>query len=208
MKDTMEKYTDETFYRAVEGDESALEMVVEQFTPLVHKFARKYQFMTKEYMYDDLVQVGQIGIWTAVKTFDLDYRVNGKRIRPMTWVFPKVRAAVQSAARKDKNLPKYPLSLEQSDWGNNLEDDNVFEVKDDLKMPTGEYLVRLGCGGVTEGKRAEVVKRRFGLMGQKPMRPIDIAQELGMSKQTLNGYLNRYYATVKSKEPKLRELIP
>lgn len=199
-------YTDETFYDAVRGDKRSVDATIRQFTPLVHKWVRKYKFMGQENMYDDLVQEGLMGIVRAIETFDLDYRVNGKPIKPMTWIWHKVRGSVQSAARKQKKYPKYPLSLEQSDWGMNLEDVNVYELRDDRLIPSLEDLIIQGCGSL-DSKRAQIVRDRFGLLGAKSMRQGEVAKKYGLSKQATNGHIARFCKIIREKHPELRELI-
>jgi RNA polymerase sigma factor (sigma-70 family) len=198
-------YLDETFYQAVKGDQAAIDKTIRQFTPLVHKFVRKYGFMAQGHMYDDLVQEGLLGILKAIRTFDLDYRVNGKPIRPMTWIWPNVRAAVQGEARKNLKHPKYSLSLEQSDWGSNLEDPVQYELKEDFSFNV-ENLVKIGCGTL-DSKRAQIVCDRFGLMGRKALRQGEVAKKYGLSKQATNGHISRFLKKVREEEPQLKELI-
>lgn len=199
-------YTDETFYDAVRGDTRAVSETLKQFTPLVHKFAHKYKFMGQDHMYDDLVQEGLLGIVKAIKTFDLNYRVNGKPIRPMTWVYPNVRGAVQGAARKEKKNPKYALSLEQSDWSHNLEDPNAYELKEEFSLINVAELIKKGCGSLTS-KRAQIVCDRFGLLGRKPMRQGEVAQKYGLTKQATNGHISRFAQKIREVSPELRGFI-
>jgi len=199
-------YTDETFFQAVKGDQRAIEKTIVQFTPLIHKFARKYRFMEKDHMYDDLVQEGRIGILKAIRSFNTEYRVNGRPIRPMTWIWHNVRGAVQGAARKGNKHPKYALSLEQSDWGHNLEDSNFYEVKEGLGSVSIADLVKIGCGSL-DSQRARIVCDRFGLLGREPMRQGDVARKYGLSKQATNGHISRFSKKVRESKPELRDLI-
>lgn len=199
-------YTNQTFYDAVGGDAASINATIKQFTPLVHKWARKYKFMGHDHSYEDLVQEGYIGLLEAIRTFDLDLKVNGKNLSPMTWIWWKVRAAVQGTARKENKLPKYPLSLENSDWGNNLEDPCTYEVRDERLPLTIEEIVRCGCGSL-DNTRAKIVKDRFGLLGSKPMRQGEVAAKYGLSKQATNGHIARFSKAVREKHPELKEFI-
>ncbi len=199
-------YEDETFYQAVKGDKRAIDLTLKQFTPLVHKFVRKYGFMAQSHMYDDLVQEGMLGILKAVRTFDLDYRVNGRAIRPMTWIWPNVRAAVQGEARKNIKHPKYSLSLEQSDWGSNLEDPQQYELKEDFSFDVKE-LVEIGCSGSIDNRRAQIVCDRFGLLGRKALRQGEVAKKYNLSKQAANGHISRFLTKIREAKPELKELI-
>lgn len=200
------EYTEETFYKAVKGDEKAIEQTVEQFTPLVHKWVKRYVFMGKDHNYEDLVQEGRIGILNAIRTFDLDKKFNGKSLKPMTWVWWQVRGAVQTAARREKKNPKYALSLEQSDWGNNLEDPTMYEVKEDKLPLTIEEIIVAGCGSL-DSKRAEIIKDRFGLLGRTAMRQGEVAKKYGLSKQAANSHISRFNKLVREKHPELRNFI-
>lgn len=198
-------FQDETFYKAVRGDRKAIDLTLMQFTPLVHKFVRKYGFMAQSHMYDDLVQEGMLGILKAIRTFDLEYRVNGKPIRPMTWIWPNVRLAVQGEARKNMKHPKYSLSLEQSDWGSNLEDPVQYELKEDFPFDV-KKLIEVGCGSV-DSRRANIVCDRFGLLGRKALRQGEVAKKYGLSKQATNGHISRFLRKVRESEPQLKGLI-
>lgn len=199
-------YTDETFFQAVKGDARAIEATIRQFTPLVHKWVRRYKFLGQDNMYEDFVQEGLMGIVKAIETFDVDYKVNGKSIKPMTWIWHKVRGSVQTAARREKKNPKYPLSLEQSDWGMNLEDVNVFELKEDRLIPNIEELLIKGCGSL-DSKRAQIIKDRFGLLGAEPLRQGEVAKKHGLSKQATNGHIARFCKIIREKHPELKEMI-
>jgi hypothetical protein len=124
----------------------------------------------------------------------------------MTWVYPQVRGAVQGVARRDLRLPKYPLSLEQSDWANNLEDPIQFEVYDEFAASFVKDIVLAGCGSL-DSKRAQIVCDRYGLLGKKPMRQGEVAAKHGMTKQAINSHIARFTKIVREKHPELEALI-
>jgi RNA polymerase sporulation-specific sigma factor len=187
--------------KAVKGDGRSITKIVEQYTPLVHKIVNKYAWMSPKHSREDLVQEGLLGIVRAIETFDLS-----RGYRFMTWVYPQVRGAVQSVARKDNRLPKYPLSLEQSDWGHNLEDTIQYEVQDEYKSNLVREIIIAGCGSV-DSKRAQIVCDRFGLLGRKPLRQGEVALKYGMSKQAVNSHISRFSSIVRTKHPELEALI-
>ena len=187
--------------KAVKGDARSITAIVKQYTPLVHKIVSKYAWMSPRHSREDLVQEGLLGIVKAIETFDLE-----RGTRFMTWVYPTVRGAVQGVARKDNRLPKYPLSLEQSDWGNNLEDEVQYEVKDDFKASFIHDIIIAGCGSL-DRKRAQIVCDRYGLLGRKEMRQGDVAMKYGMSKQAINSHIARFSKIVREKHPELEALI-
>jgi RNA polymerase sporulation-specific sigma factor len=191
----------EILNKAVKGDARSVTKIVEQYTPLVHKIVNKYAWMSPAHAREDLVQEGLLGVVKAIETFDL---TRGTRF--MTWVYPQVRGAVQGVARKDNRLPKYPLSLEQSDWGGNLEDPDVYEVHDEFKAGFVRDLIIAGCGSI-DSKRAKIVCDRYGLLGRKPLRQGEVAQKYGMTKQAINSHIARFSKIIREKHPELEAYI-
>ena len=191
----------EILHKAVKGDARSITKIVEQYTPLVHKIVNKYMWMSPAHAREDLVQEGLLGVVKAIETFDL---TRGTRF--MTWVYPQVRGAVQGVARKDNRLPKYPLSLEQSDWGGNLEDPSVFEVHDEFQANFVKELIISGCGSM-DSKRAQIVCDRYGLLGRKPLRQGEVAKKYGMTKQAINSHIARFSKIVREKHPELEAYV-
>jgi RNA polymerase sigma factor (sigma-70 family) len=157
--------------------------------------------MSPAHSRDDLVQEGLMGVVTAIETFDLT-----RGYQFMTWVYPQVRGAVQGVARKDNRMPKYPLSIEQSDWGNNLEDTVHFEVRDEYASNFVRKILIAGCGSL-DSKRAQIVIDRYGLLGKSPMRQGEVAKKYGMTKQAVNSHIARFSKIVRDKHPELAEFI-
>jgi RNA polymerase sporulation-specific sigma factor len=191
----------DTLLKAVKGDPTSITKIVEQYTPLVNKIVNKYAWMAPSHSREDLVQEGLLGVVKALETFDLS-----RGTRFMTWIYPQVRGAVQGVARKEKRLPKYPLSLEQSDWGNNLEDTVQYEVKDEYASNFVRDIILSGCGSL-ESKQAQIVMDRYGLLGKKPLRQGEVAAKYGMSKQAVNSHIARFTKIVREKHPELEALV-
>jgi RNA polymerase sigma factor (sigma-70 family) len=191
----------ELLQKAIKGDPRSITAIVEQYTPLVHKIVNKYSWMSPAHSRDDLVQEGLMGVVTAIETFDLT-----RGYQFMTWVYPQVRGAVQGVARKDNRMPKYPLSIEQSDWGNNLEDTVQFEVRDEYASNFVRKILIAGCGSL-DSKRAQIVIDRYGLLGKSPMRQGEVAKKYGMTKQAVNSHIARFSKIVRDKHPELAEFI-
>jgi RNA polymerase sporulation-specific sigma factor len=187
--------------KAIKGDAKSITAIVEQYTPLVHKLVQKYAWMAPAHSREDLVQEGLLGIVKAIETFDLN-----RGYKFMTWVYPQVRGAVQGVARKENRRPKYPLSLEQSDWGHNLEDTVQYEVKDEYASNFVRDIIVSGCGSL-DSKRAQIVMDRYGLLGKKPLRQGEVAAKYGMTKQAINSHIARFTKIVREKHPELEVLV-
>jgi RNA polymerase sporulation-specific sigma factor len=186
---------------AIKGDPRSITALVEQYTPLVHKIVNKYAWMSPAHSREDLVQEGLLGIVKAIETFDMK-----RGTRFMTWVYPQVRGAVQGVSRRDLKLPKYTLSIEQSDWAKNLEDPNMFEVQDEFASNLVKEIIIAGCGSV-DSKRAQIVCDRYGLLGRQPLRQGEVARKYGMTKQAVNSHIARFSKIVREKHPELEALI-
>jgi len=186
---------------AIRGDSHSITKIVEQYTPLVHKIVNKYAWMAPSHSREDLVQEGLMGIVKALKTFDLS-----RGYRFMTWVYPQVRGAVAGIARKEGRRPKYPLSLDQSDWGNNLEDIQHYELKDEYRSDLALNIVISGCGSL-DSKRAQIVCDRYGLLGHRPLRQGEVAKKHGMTKQAIQSHIARFNKIIQKKHPELEALI-
>lgn len=187
--------------KAVKGDARSISAIVEQYTPLVQKIVNKYCWMAPSHSREDLVQEGLLGVVKAIETFEFE-----RGTRFMTWVYPQVRGAVQGVARREHRLPKYPLSLEQSDWGHNLEDTVQFEVQDEYKANLIHDLVMSGCGSL-DSKRAQIVCDRYGLLGRKALRQGEVARKHGLTKQATQSHLARFHRIVRERHPELEALI-
>jgi len=186
---------------AVKGDARSISAIVEQYTPLVHKIVNRYAWMSPTHSREDLVQEGLMGVVKAIQTYDIQ-----RGTVFMTWVYPQVRGAVQSIARKDNRLPKYPLSLEQSDWSHNLEDTNSYELREDYSKTFVKEIILAGCGDLNS-KRAQIVCDRYGLLGRRAMRQGDVAKKYGLTKQAVNSHISRFTKIVREKHPELEALI-
>jgi len=187
--------------KAIKGDARSISAIVEQYIPLVQKIVNKYAWMSPAHSREDLVQEGLLGVVRAIETFEIE-----RGTRFMTWVYPQVRGAVQGVARRDLRKPRYMYSIEQSDWGLNLEDTNQFEVQDDYQSNFIHDLIVAGCGSVNS-RRAQIVCDRYGLLGREPMRQGEVAKKYGLTKQATQSYLARFKKLVQEKHPELETLI-
>lgn len=91
--------------RAQAGDEAALEQLVITHTPLVRSIARR--FLNRAAEYDDIYQIGCMGLIKAVKRFDLDYDV-----RFSTYAVPMISGEIKRFLRDD-GMIKVSRSLKE-----------------------------------------------------------------------------------------------
>lgn len=191
----------ETFYAAVKGDPKAITEIVKQYTPLVNKIVNKYSWMSPSHSREDLVQEGLLGIVKALRTFEFD-----QKVQPMTWIYPHVRGAVQSVARRDTRHPRHTISIEDNDLNSRLEDTVHYELTEEYKESFVKELLIAGCGS-TESKRAQIICDRYGLLGNEPLRQGEVATKHRMTKQAVNSQISRFSKQVRETRPDLEVLI-
>jgi RNA polymerase sigma factor (sigma-70 family) len=196
----------QTLKLATEGDEKATQDIIRQYTPLVHRLVNKYKFLASNGCIEDMVQEGLIAIKAALETYNPPGEITWESW--MTWAYYKVRHAVQSEARRESKhkFRNEPLELSKLPVPHSCYSNDSVEYNMEPTAPSIKQLIIDGCGSLGS-KRATVVCKNFGLMGHKPTKAADIARELGMSKQSVSGYLSRFSKSIRDKHPELKELI-
>lgn len=79
------------------GDKQAMEVMVEHNLGLVHNIVKK--FMNRGYEYDDLVQIGSIGLIKAINNYDLSYGVKFS-----TYAVPMIMGEIKRFLRDDGSI--------------------------------------------------------------------------------------------------------
>lgn len=206
----MSKLPIETLKLAINGDKKSIEAVVQQYTPLVYRMVYAYKFLATDSDIEDLAQEGFIAIQLALETFNPPGEITWESW--MTWAYYKVRDKVQSAARKEsrhksrRDMSIVPEGVELADLGQPIAGVDYLDYSMEPTAPTIKQLILDGCGSL-HSKKAQIVCGKFGLMGHKPMRPVDLAKKHGISKQSVSGYLSRFSETIRKKHPELESLI-
>lgn len=83
--------------RSQQGDKEALNHLVEENLPLVFSIVRR--FLNRGLEYEDLVQIGSLGLVRAINDFDLAYDV-----RFSTYAVPKIIGEIRQQLRKSSPL--------------------------------------------------------------------------------------------------------
>lgn len=84
----------ELIKRAKEGDNEALEYLTEMNLPLVSSISKK--FLNRGYEYEDIFQIGSIGLVKAINNFDLSYNVKFS-----TYAVPMIMGEIKRFLRDD-----------------------------------------------------------------------------------------------------------
>lgn len=80
--------------RSKEGDKEALNRLIENNMPLVSAISKK--FLNRGYEYDDIFQIGCLGLVKAVKNFDTKYKVKFS-----TYAVPMIMGEIKRFLRDD-----------------------------------------------------------------------------------------------------------
>mgnify|MGYP006280545895 CR=1 FL=1 len=84
--------------------------------------------------------------------------------------------------------------------------EDKYETKDSSLYMDIESLLIEGCGSI-DSRRAQIVKDRYGLLGNKPLRQGEIAVKYKISKQAANTQIAKFFKVIREKYPELREEI-
>ena len=183
------------------GSKTALACILKKYELLCHKLSRKFGFTSPNADHDDLFQEAQIGLMSAVSSYD-----KSKGASFMTWAFYAVRGAIVSSGKSDRKQPRYPVSLETSQRAYNVEDERVFTVKDDLPENLVHKLIEDCCGGF-HTKRAKIICDRYGLFGNDELRNCETAAKYGISKNAVVSHTYNFKLKVRAKFPELANFV-
>lgn len=187
--------------QAQKGSNKAKTQLLLQYERLCHKLARKFAFTAQSHDHDDLFQEAQIGLLSAIETFDTEAGASF-----MTWAFYKVRGAVTGAGKSDRKQPRYPISIETSRRAYNVEYDNEPEVRDDL--PPGIALTLIEeCAGGLDSKRAKIVIDRYGLFGYPQLRNCEVCEKYGTNKNAVVSHTYNFKKKVRQLYPELAQFV-
>lgn len=84
-------------FQSQQGDLEARSQLVEENLPLVHSVAKR--FLDRGLEYDDLLQIGSLGLLKAINDFDLNFDV-----RFSTYAVPKIMGEIKQHLRRTSTL--------------------------------------------------------------------------------------------------------
>ena len=186
---------------AQSGSKKAQTKLLLKYERLCHKLSRKFAFTAPNHDHDDLFQEAQIGLLSAIQTYDGSVGASF-----MTWSFYKIRGAVTSAGRLDRKQPRYPISIEDSDRAYNVEYDNEPEIKDDPPPGLALRLIE-ECAGGLDSKRAKIVIDRYGLFGYPQLRNCEVCEKYGTNKHAVVSHTCSFKKKVRQLFPELAQFV-
>ena len=165
------------------GDQKAKEELILHNMRLVAHVAKKYQ--NDEDEIEDLISIGTIGLLKAVSTFDYNY---GNRFA--TYAIRCIENELLMHFRKSKKL-KMEVSLFEP-IGTDKEGKQIHlmevllvdevDVAKQMEMSRDIDLVKKHLDRVLTYREADIIKKRYGLCGEKEMTQREIARNMGISR--------------------------
>ncbi len=169
-----------------EGNESHKELLITHNLRLVVYIAKKFDGAATST--EDLISIGTIGLMKAVKTFNPN-----KNIKFATYASRCIENEILMHLRKVNNS-KYEMSFDEPlsiDWdGNELTLRDVLgsdadEISNDLEYNDEKKLLLKIVNTLPE-KEKELMKKRFGIMGEKEHTQKQLADLMGISQSYIS----------------------
>ncbi|MBQ3559991.1 MAG: RNA polymerase sporulation sigma factor SigK [Agathobacter sp.] len=173
----------ECLQKLKQGDLKAKEALILHNMRLVAHVAKKYQ--NDEDEIEDLISIGTIGLLKAVSTFDYNY---GNRFA--TYAIRCIENELLMHFRKSKRL-KMEVSLFEP-IGTDKEGKQIHlmevllvdevDVAKQMEIRRDIALVMQHLEKLLSPREAMIIKKRYGLCGEKELTQREIAQKMGISR--------------------------
>ena len=165
------------------GDVQAKEELILHNMRLVAHVAKKYQ--NEEDEIEDLISIGTIGLLKAVSTFDYNF---GNRFA--TYAIRCIENELLMHFRKSKKI-KMEVSLFEP-IGTDKEGKQIHlmevllvdevDVARQMEIRRDINLIKKYLDEVLEAREAEIIKKRYGLLGEQELTQREIANQMGISR--------------------------
>ncbi len=165
------------------GDQKAKEELILHNMRLVAHVAKKYQ--NDEDEIEDLISIGTIGLLKAVSTFDYNY---GNRFA--TYAIRCIENELLMHFRKSKKI-KMEVSLYEP-IGTDKEGKQIHlmevllvdevDVAKQMEIHRDIALIKTYLDQVLSPREADIIKKRYGLCGERELTQREIARSMGISR--------------------------
>lgn len=189
-----------------DGNDEHKDLLVVHNLRLVVYIARKYECPTATT--EDLVSIGTIGLMKAVNTFDYT-----KNIKLATYASRCIENEILMYLRKTGNS-KIELSFDEplsTDWdGNEMTLRDVLgtepdEISQNIEYEDEKKLLRKIVSNLPE-KEKNIMNRRFGLNGYKPLTQKQLADELSISQSYISRLEKRIISNLRKEFDKAQKI--
>ncbi len=189
-----------------EGNDEHKDLLIVHNLRLVVYIARKYECPTATT--EDLVSIGTIGLMKAVNTFDYT-----KNIKLATYASRCIENEILMYLRKTGNS-KIELSFDEplsTDWdGNEMTLRDVLgtepdEISQNIEYEDEKKLLRKIVANLPD-KEKNIMNRRFGLNGCKPLTQKQLADELSISQSYISRLEKRIISNLRNEFDKAQKI--
>ena len=172
-----------------EGDSAARNVLIEKNMRLVAHIVKKYTSTERDYINEDLISVGTIGLIKAVDSFDIE-----RNVRFATYAAKCIDNEILMLFRQDKKKEREvslnePIGKDKE--GNEISLKDIIGEDSEKKQPdvVEDYMFyeQIKCiyGNIEKvlaPREIEILKYRYGLFGAKECTQNELADRLGISR--------------------------
>lgn len=115
--------------RARLGDESAIEALTKQFTPIITAISRSYFILGGDS--DDLFQLGMIGFYEAIKSYDATKNVAFEKYAKVC-IHNKILDAIKESGRKKHSPLNTAVGFDKVDAATTTDPEKIFLIREQL----------------------------------------------------------------------------
>ena len=164
------------------GNSAARNVLIEKNMRLVAHIVKKYTSTERDYINEDLISVGTIGLIKAVDSFDIE-----RNVRFATYAAKCIDNEILMLFRQDKK--KEPIGKDKE--GNEISLKDIIGEDSGRKQPDAveDYMFyeQIKCiyGNIKKvlaPREIEILKYRYGLFGAKECTQNELADRLGISR--------------------------
>jgi RNA polymerase sporulation-specific sigma factor len=166
-----------------EGNEKARNVLVEHNLRLVAHIAKKYLGCEKEM--EDMLSIGTIGLIKAVNTYK-ESKGNKLVTYASRCIENEILMFLRSEKKKNREVSIYePIGTDKEGNVINLldiimcEDEDIIEIGD-----TNNKILEIfnGYKDTLNSREREIIRRRYGILGEKPVTQRELATEMNISR--------------------------
>ena len=179
----------EMLERCRHGDRTARNVLIEKNMRLVAHIVKKYASTERDYLNEDLISVGTIGLIKAIDSFDPD-----RKVRLATYaakcIDNEVLMLFRQAKKKEREVSMYePIGKDKE--GNEISLKDIIGEGDYRKSPDAveDYMFseQIRCiydniDKVLSNREREILMYRYGLYGNRECTQNELANMLGISR--------------------------
>lgn len=181
-KPLSKKAEQELILKAENGDEAARKKLIEHNLRLVAHISKKYYTATDEQ--DDLISIGTIGLIKGINSFKSD-----KGTKLATYCARCIENEILMYFRNNKKLSQevsFSEPIDTDSEGNPLTLMDIIYIDDTIvdDIDTKNKLNKLSeiINNIKSQREKEIIVKRYGLNGMKPLTQREIADNLNISR--------------------------